>query len=164
VPEEQQFIRPDGPDPVAANRKMMERFHKYTLDHDLTTSSTDDGMTRGVAAGQERGGLIRKEGWQLNPDRDLQMQASSGVKPLNAGIRSGGVGVSLSSFNGQQPVEPLENMRGNHEERPGMGRKSVVGSLPVPICEQVDLSSAAKGAAYGSAISANCYRDAQFEA
>lgn len=131
-------------------------------------------MSRGVAAGQERGGLVRADGLQLNPDYDIQMQASSAVKPMNAGIRSGGVGVPLSSFIGQQPVEPLENMRGNHQQEPGMGKKGVVGSFPVKprddpldkrfIYEQVDAASSATGAAYASAISSNkSFRDQQHD-
>ena len=174
VPEEQQFIAPDGLHPIASNRKLEQRYHRYTLDHDLSTSSKDDGMSRGVAAGQERGGLVRADGLQLNIDYDMQMQASSAVKPMNAGIRSGGVGVPLSSFIGQQPVEPLENMRGNHQQDLGTGRKSAVGSFPVKprddpldkrfIYEQVDAAKSATGAAYASAISSNKgFRGAQID-
>jgi len=174
IPENQQFIAPDGLHPVASNRKMTERYHRYTLDHDLSTSSKDDGRIRGVAAGQERGGLVRADGLRLNPDRDIQMHSSGAAKLMNAGIRSGGVGVPLSSFIGQQPVEPLDNMRGNHQKDLGQGRKSAVGSFPVKpnddpldkrfLYEQVDAASAATGAAYASAISSNkSFRDQQHD-
>ena len=163
LPEEQQYVRPDGLDPVAANRKMTERFHQYTLDHDLTAMAGDDGRTRGVAVGQERGGLVRQEGWSLNQDRAMQMQASTGIKPSNAGIRSSGTGVPLSSFIGQQPVEPLESMRGNHEVEPDVGRKGAVGKLPVRpsddpldkrfVYEQVNALERAEGASHMSTIS-----------
>jgi len=166
VPEERQFVAPDGLDPVAARRQMTERFHRYTLDHDMTTSLKDDGRARGSAVGQgSRGVSTRQEGWELNPDRGMQMHANSGMKPAkSAGMRLGGVGVPLSSFVGAQPVEPLESMRGNNEVNPSTGRKSVVNYLPVRprddpldkrfVYEQVD-TSAGIGAAHGSAISSN---------
>jgi len=163
LPEEQQYVRPDGLDPVASNRKMTERFHQYSLEHDLTTSSGDDGRTRGVAAGQERGGMVRQEGWKLNEDRSMQMLASTGVKSFNAGIRSGGTGVPLSSFIGQQPVEPLDSMRGNHEIEPEVGRKGAIGKLPSRptddpldkrfLYEQVISSERAQGVSHMSTIS-----------
>jgi hypothetical protein len=162
--DDQIRVRPDGLDPVASQRKPTARYNTYALGEDLTLAN--DERVRGAAAGQNNWGLTtRQEGWELNPDRDMQMQPCNPNMPLNgAGIRSGGRGAPLACFVGA-PVEPLPSMRGNLEREPNMTGNKGMETGPVRpsddpldkrfLYEHVDTMVAGTGAAYANTFAGN---------
>lgn len=100
--DDQIRVVPDGLDPDPLRRQPTARYNTYALGDDLTHSMGDYGKIRGLANGQRiEGPAIRQEGWDLMPDRDIQLQPSTAPIPLSgAGVRGGGRGASLGSFLG----------------------------------------------------------------
>lgn len=161
--DEQVRVRPDGLDPVASLRKPTARYNSYALGEDLTLANEEH--VRGAAAGQSSwGSHTRQEGWELNPDRDMQMQPCNPTMN-GAGIRSGGRGAPLACFVGAPPVEPLPSMRGNLEREPNMTGNKGMETGPVRpsddpldkrfLHEDVDTTVAGTGASYADTFAGN---------
>ena len=161
--DEQVRVRPDGLDPVASLRKPTARYNSYALGEDLTLANEEH--VRGAAAGQNSWGMAtRQEGWELNPDRDMQMQPCNPTMN-GAGIRSGGRGAPLACFVGAPPVEPLPSMRGNLEREPNMTGNKGMETGPVRpsddpldkrfLYEHVDTMVAGTGASYADTFAGN---------
>lgn len=176
--EDQIRVRPDGLDPVAANRTATARFNRYALGDDLTQTTADDGRIRGAAQGQSNRGLsTRQEAWSIMPDRDLQMASGSKPQPLSgAGVRSGGRGASLSTLMASNPVEPLPGMRGSLEwENGATANRGAIDKLPMRptddpldkrfLHEHVEDIHVKIGTSQSMAVSSNKgFRDADFDA
>lgn len=131
--DEQIRVRPDGLDPDPTRRLPTARFNTYALGDDLTQSMADYGKIRGLAQGQRVEGLaFRQEGWDVMPDRDIQLSPSNVPIPLSgAGVRSGGRGASLGSFLGSSlPAKPAIRQGIEWDHGP-TANKGPVPKLPV---------------------------------
>jgi hypothetical protein len=126
-------VRPDGLDPDPLRRRPTARYNTYALGDDLTQSMADYGSIPGLANGQRiEGPAFRQEGWDLMPDRDIQLQPSAAPIPLSgAGVRGGGRGASLGSFLGASiPPNPAVR-QGVEWDNGATGNKGPVPGLPV---------------------------------
>jgi hypothetical protein len=131
--DEQIRVRPDGLDPDPTRRLPTARFHTYALGDDLTQSMADYGKVRGLAQGQRiEGTAFRQEGWDIMPDKDIQLEPSKDPIPLSgAGVRSGGRGASLGTFLGSSLPSNASIRQGIERDHGPTGNKGLVPKLPV---------------------------------